>query len=188
MTGHRRAAAALHGLQEEDRQWLLTELPDADRDILNRLLGELTELGFEPGSTASASTTAMLLAPQSNAADLSSADIVRNTTARHMSALLEHEPSSLIAQVLGIETWPWEQAFLQMLSPLRRDRIAVMSEQMRHLGPARKACLLDGLAKRLRTVSTSGATSAANVHAHPGLFSYRQAFSAFLQKVTQWNR
>lgn len=188
MIGHRRAAAALHGLQEEDRQWLLAELPDADRDILKRLLGELTELGFEPGSTATASATLMLPVRQSNVTDLSSADIVRNAAARDMIAVLEHEPSSLIAQVLGLEEWPWKQAYLQMLQPLRRDRIAAMSDQMSHLAPALKACLLDGLAKRLRMISDSGATGASAVRTQPVLHPYRQAFSAFLQKVTRWNR
>lgn len=188
MIGHRRAAAALHGLQEEDRQWLLAELPDADRDILKQLLGELTELGFEPGSTATTSATAMLPVRQRNAITLSSADIVRNAAARDMIALLEHEPSSLIAQVLGLEEWPWKQAYLQMLPPLRRDRIVAMSDQALHLGPALRTCLLDGLAKRLRTISDSGATGASAVRTQPVLHPYRPAFSAFLQKVMRWKQ
>ena len=189
MIGHRRAAAALHALPEEDRQWLLGELPESERKILNQLLGELTELGFDAGCTSQPAVTVMSRVGAGNTAGLSSsADIVRNASARELIVLLEHEPSSLIAQVLRIEEWPWKQAFLQGLPHLRRDRIVAMADQMPPLGSSIRSCLLDGIAKRLGAGGDSGATGVPADRMQSALPPYRQAFSALLKKVTRWIR
>lgn len=185
MIGHRRAAAALHGLQEEDRRWLLGEISEADRDVLNRLLGELAELGFEPGCTAIPDVTSPAQLDGRDARDLSSADTVRRATAHDMVVLLEHEPSSLIAQVLSIEDWPWKQAFLQMLPSLRRDRIASMSSYASTNGTARIARLLEELARRLHVPAAS---ATAVTTSYMRMLPFRQAFTAFLHKVKRWGR
>ena len=189
MIGHRRAAAVLHTLPEEDRQWLLGELPESERNTLNQLLGELKELGFDAGCTAQPVVTFMPRVGAGNTTDFSSAaDIVRNAPVRELIALLEHEPSSLIAQVLRIEEWPWKQAFLQGLPHLRRDRIVAMVDQMPPMGSSMSSCLLDGIAKRLRAVGDSGTTGVSADRMQSTLPSYRQTFSALLKKVTQWIR
>lgn len=46
--GMRRVALALHALAAEDRNWLLQQLPAADRQGLDALLRELQELGLPP--------------------------------------------------------------------------------------------------------------------------------------------
>lgn len=50
----RRAALALHGLCEEDCQWMLASLPDAHRSLLAPLLDELRRLGLPPGTDLAA--------------------------------------------------------------------------------------------------------------------------------------
>lgn len=44
--GRRRAALTLHALSIQDREWLLEQLPAADRSSLRGLLAELRELGI----------------------------------------------------------------------------------------------------------------------------------------------
>jgi hypothetical protein len=46
--GRRHAALMLHSLAEDDRRWVLQQLPGGDRVPLETLLGELLELGIRP--------------------------------------------------------------------------------------------------------------------------------------------
>ena len=46
MIGYRRAAVVLHGMHEDDRQWILSELDSAHRTAVKKFIDELDSLGF----------------------------------------------------------------------------------------------------------------------------------------------
>jgi len=97
--GERHAALALHGMAAADREWMLQQLGDERRAVLEGLLAELRELGVaaEPplpveGAGAEASANASTEAsPRQALAQLPGAALHR---------LLRDEPDGLIADVL----------------------------------------------------------------------------------------
>lgn len=141
MSGHRQAAVALHGLNEADRTLILEQLPRSDQAVLRNHLAELRSLGFESG-------LAHLAAPvQADAGVPPTAhERVQAAGAAAVFAMLEHEPASLVAQVLSLSDWRWRQALLEMYSPVQRDVISAIRPV---LAPARQRFLLEALAERL---------------------------------------
>jgi len=117
----RQAALLLGAMSASDRAWVLAQLPTADRAILDPMLGELDALGIpvdadlldavlekpargaptEPGSPA----------PR-DAADTAA---VLNAAPAALLKLLAHEPAGLIARLLGMRAWPWQQEFMKLL-------------------------------------------------------------------------
>jgi hypothetical protein len=132
MSGHRQAAAALHGLAESDRGLILEQLPASDQATLRGYLAELTALGFE-------GAPAELLAPKAPR-ELASAP------AAAVFSLLEHEPVALVAQVLAAQQWRWRDQLLALYTPARRD--AILAVQVT-AAPLRTRFLLDSLSRRL---------------------------------------
>lgn len=133
MSGHRQAALALHALGSEDRRLVLAELPEADQAALHHYLEELRSLGF----TGDAVKTA--LAPA--ATDLASA------APADVFALLEQEPSLLVAQVLQARAWDWRDAVLAMYRPARRQAILAARPMA---APSRTRFLLESLGTALQ--------------------------------------
>lgn len=117
----RQAALLLGAMSAPDRAWVLAQLPAADRAILDPLLGELDALGIpvdadlldavldkpargaptEPGSPA----------PR----DAVDTAVVLNAAPAVLLKLLAHEPVGLIARLLGMRAWPWQQEFMKLL-------------------------------------------------------------------------
>ena len=185
MIGYRRAAVALHDLREEDRQWLLAELPDEDRGVLQGLLKELSDLGFEPARNAANIPTMQATIAGNVHACAKAGDIVRRANASDMVTLLEHEPSSLIAQILAVGEWPWKQSYLQALPALRRDRIASIS-LVPAQGAARNAFLLDWLAKRLHSCRDMADATPFASCTLPFKLQRLQVVRTILQKAKRW--
>jgi hypothetical protein len=136
MSGHRQAAVALHGLTEEDRALILSDLPADDRLTLQGYLRELDELGFEGGPA--------VVSPA--AAD--GADTLEHAPAAVLATLLAPEPAALIGQFLAIRDWRWRDELLAMLPAPRRMRVRSV---MAHGAPAPARCrfLLAAVARRL---------------------------------------
>jgi len=132
MSGHRQAAAALHGLHELDRSLILEQLAPADQATLRSYLAELSALGFEA-------------APLADIAPRQSAELA-TAPAAVIYSLLEHEPAALVAQVLAVQPWGWRDELLALCTPARR--IAIGAVQVT-VAPARSRFLLESLRSRL---------------------------------------
>ncbi len=159
-SGYRRAALALHGLAQQDRAWILKELPDTDKVVLTQLLDELDELGFSgdaaeavhaDGAASSASVTPNGSQPE--AKSTSRLEQIRRASAEDMFAILENEPGSLTAQILSMESWPWATRFLGLFPEARRVRISAMISHGQEIIPARHAFLLQSMAERLAEIA-----------------------------------
>jgi hypothetical protein len=127
--GPRRAALAMHALPEGDQAWILQQLPLAQRERLRDLVAELRSLGIPanrsfveemlampPGRPASSH------AP-SQEAPLAHADAVARLDAALVARVLKAEPPGVIAHLVDVQRWPWQDALLEQLGPAKRRRV-----------------------------------------------------------------
>ncbi len=144
MSGHRQAAIVLHGLAEMDQRLILDQLPAADQAVLRSQLRELRTLGFEPGLTVIGSPAAV---PPEQHVPMTAQHQLQLARAEAVFAILEHEPASLVAQVLAIANWGWSAGLLELFPPARREVIRAIRPA---LAPARRRFLEEALAEQLR--------------------------------------
>lgn len=140
MSGHRQAAVTLHALGADDRRWIMAALEPRDRIILDALLGELSELGFD-GALMPLPAPAAGPAPAPARAG-GTRTRIRQASAAQMAHVLEPEPVSLVRQVLGIEAWPWHDEFLALQSGPRLALLRAGAGRDDTAGAARHASLL----------------------------------------------
>lgn len=180
----RQAALLLGAMSASDRAWVLARLPTADRAILEPLLGELDALGIpvdadlldavlekpargesaEPGSTV----------PR-DAADTAA---VLNAAPAALLKLLAHEPAGLIARLLGMRAWPWQQEFMKLLPAskaaevrncLERDAISLTDDSPGPaVAPLWQAAMMRCLRFRLEEAEPSAGTIAPQRQTPPG--------------------
>lgn len=155
MSGHRRAAVALHGLAEADRSLILAELPHQDQQVLRDYINELDELGFD---TAGAADLPAQPAPAA-AANEGPSDALQGVSGAAVHAALAGEPASLVAQLLSIEAWRWRGDYLALQTSARRELLHAAAPTGT-LAPARAAFLRGALAERLQRPDIAVATAA----------------------------
>jgi hypothetical protein len=187
MSGYRRAAVALHGVAAEDQSWVLDALAPAEKATLMQLLDELKELGFSEDASNVADIFD-LSRDARHAVPASLTDRVRHASAEQLFAILENEPSSLIAHFLSIAQWPWSEAFLNLFPAIRKERILASISHSLSIAPARTAYLLNSVAGRLsNSIDSSEKAVPAN---HKGGLSglIHAALSPVRRMATAWNR
>jgi hypothetical protein len=162
MAHPRQAALLLHALGEDDRRWLLAQLPEAQRLVLEPLLRELRALGIpadqqllaqlNPGSEA------VLETPSASSSPARDESVVMHASAEHLAPILRGEPPQLIARLLALRSWPWAADLLQLLPDAKardvkarlRDQGFPSGERTRDVGHNRfDAALLALLRRRL---------------------------------------
>lgn len=153
MSGHKRAAAALHSLSELERESMLRELPAADQEILRAHLRELRELGFEaqPGLQLNAEDVRRMTEqePELNL-DAQAKSGLHSASARHLLACLEGEPPVLLARLLQAGPWPWQDEFLSLLDVQNRLQVQRFLHDKQQLpAPHLQAVLCDLVEERL---------------------------------------
>jgi hypothetical protein len=205
----RQAALAVHALAEADRAWLLAQLPAAERGQLVCLLEELRELGIPPqpdlldealrhAKPAPTSHTAALAMPGTMATDIrkqQTAELCRldGPTA---ALLLQHEPPGLIAQLLEVHPWPWREALLDSLNPIKLHRVEATLDGLRRrvqtkAPEALHHALIAGLHRRATEATVlSGHNSAASPAGHSGGPMSRRGlrWGAFLARKLRFSR
>jgi hypothetical protein len=141
-SGYRRAALALRGLASEDQDRLLAELPEIERSALRDLLGELDELGFEPGLPQEAGALVPVADRHSPRYRVATASV------EQIAGTLAGEPPVLVAQLLRMERWPWRDALLAHMPPARRLAVGAAMDTA-SAAPARDRQLLEMLARSI---------------------------------------
>jgi hypothetical protein len=142
----KRCALALHAVASRDREWVLAQLPAAQRTELEQLVRELRELGIPADSRMA--QDALRRRPASKAAPT-------RADASDMADLLEQEPPLLIAHALMLHNTSCE-AVLALLSANKRRQVQQLlgsvgsTPSLAPLPPALSRSLSDELAIRLR--------------------------------------
>lgn len=109
--GERHAALALHGMAAVDREWMLQQLGDERRAVLEGLLVELRELGVaaEPQLLAAGSSGAASGEPAPR-------EVLASLPGELLHRLLRDEPDALIADVLtGLGPFQAQGELLRLL-------------------------------------------------------------------------
>ncbi len=143
MSGHRRTAVLLHGMHEQDRQWMLAELAPKDQATVRAYLEELDALGFSYGPD-------MMAQVNQPTTPLSPLQSLQLAGVQQMLALLQEEPPGLIARLFSLHTWPWQEALLKQLPANKRQRIRGL--MVPAPASALDSFLIDTLAKRLQAL------------------------------------
>lgn len=140
-SGGRRAALAMHALREGDRAWILAQLPTAQRAQLEGLLAELKSLAIPaspalveemlaaaPVEAAKSSPAAPKTQPHTWTSQL---DAIARLDAAQVARLVHDEPAGLIAQLLNVQHWPWQEALLEQLGVVKRRRVEEVLDTLR---------------------------------------------------------
>ncbi len=152
MSGHRRSAVALHGLNANDRQWMLAQLPAADQQILQQYLNELDALGFcyGPELADELKSESQPPAAMPPVRPLLALEQVQQASAQQMRLCLQEEPASLVARLLAQHEWVWQDALLAQMSALARQRVRSLLAETMAPAPMLDEFLLNAVAARLR--------------------------------------
>jgi hypothetical protein len=122
--GHRRAALALHRLHEQDRQWLLGRLPEAERGEVIAMLAELDRMSLR---AETADVEAVLAAKAEADAAPAEDDPWRALDRADAGAVLQalrEEPDQVIAVVCSLRKWRWLTELLDLLGEGRAASVA----------------------------------------------------------------
>ena len=126
--GGRRAALAMHALREADRSWILGQLPPAQREQLEGLLAELKALAI-PASPALVQE--MLAAAPADVKPQARAPAAQvDTWVSQLDAIARLE-AALVARLLNVQHWPWQEALLEQLGVVKRRRIEEVLDTLR---------------------------------------------------------
>lgn len=162
MSGVKRAALVLHGLQAEDRAWLIAQLDEAQREPLKKSLGELAALGVP----RDASLLHAVL-PQETSGDEESASHERlmRASAPMVLAALQGQAVEAIAMLLRVQPWPWREAVVQQWSRDFTKKPGLLEPGFGEPGPSLRKALLDAVAERIGSAPEGGATAVSSTPA-----------------------
>lgn len=126
--GLRRAALALHATESHDRDWLLAQLPEADRGVLDQMLKDLAVLGL-PRDQALVEELLRGDSPPAVAAvaEPSKAEQallrLRDAAPADLASLLEREPTELAAHAITLLPNTERASILPFLSAPKRRQV-----------------------------------------------------------------
>jgi len=124
MSEMKRAALTLHGLTDSDREWVLSQLPDAQSGELRTLVDELRALGFpqdlglEPDPPPAA--------PKATSAPASTPPVVgklEQVTPKALYRVLQDESPVLVSTLLEYRGWRWSRGLLRRFKRAQRRLI-----------------------------------------------------------------
>ena len=133
MNESRRAALSLHGLDDEDRAWVLSRLTESQRAELAALVRELDELGFprHAGAVHGQSVALPSASPETVSARSTLEDRFEAVSPQQLAAGLADESPAVIAWLLARRQWRWTRKFRRRLDRERRRAVAARLEQPR---------------------------------------------------------
>jgi hypothetical protein len=192
MSGHRRAAVALHASNAKDRQWILSELPESDQVTLRGYLEELDTLGFSYGHDLNGDFQ-LVGAPLPESAESivtgTSVEQLQQASAAKMAVCFQDEPNSLIVRIMRVQVWPWQDALMALLPIARRQHIQSLMADASLTDTMPPAAMLNeflmnALAARLHCIAV--------VPTEPRMFATgvrkRRRRPPFVTWILSWNR
>lgn len=118
----RRAAVVLHGLSDQDREWILGRLPQGQQDELRELVQELAALGVPPAAMVDVEVVVPHPDPQRLDSDEEFLAQLSDLEVRRLAHSIAFLPAPVIASCLQIRRWPWRTTVLESLpDALARD-------------------------------------------------------------------
>jgi hypothetical protein len=150
MQNYRQAALCLHGLGPDDRQWLLSRLPDRHRAALHALLEELELLGI-PGDQYP-SEYARIAAPAGGEPGDAVLEI-ESASPEQIWSVLESEPDAIIRALLAARDWSWKSGIIARC----RKGFRTITPPDRMLSGKVYAAMTKAIASRLRRLQPQAA-------------------------------
>lgn len=137
-TGLRRAALALHATESHDRDWLLAQLPEADRGALDQMLTDLAALGLpRDRALVEELLRSDSLPPVVDVAGPSEAEQallrLREAAPADLASVLEREPAELAAHAITLLPISGRAVILACLSAPKRRQVQDLLDR-RHAG------------------------------------------------------
>jgi hypothetical protein len=156
----RKAALLLHSVPTEDRDWLLSQLAPAQRQVVLALLGELAELGIpaEPQLLDEVVGRIEPMAAETQAPEIA---VLQQADPVAVGDWLKREPAGLVARVLRLHDWPWAPEVLRQMGELRRRDVQAALAGVPARAPLRTRGDAQLLALLARRVAQSRRTPAA---------------------------
>lgn len=152
--GTRKSALLLHALAHADREWIMTQLPEAERATLVALLAELESLGI-PADRALVDEVVNTVREPEEATPSRDAALVREiavTDSSRLAALLRDEPALVLAHLLRIADWPWRAELRKHLGEAKWLEAEAALKTLRK-APALRAQVLESVARHLQADS-----------------------------------
>lgn len=161
MNGLRKAALYLHGLDEEDRCWLLDALDDDERERMQASLAELDEMGVPSGNAwlpELAEAYTMEVNEEESTQHNTKIEAIEKADLSRIMRIFEHEPDSIVALLLKHRVWSWRQAYVGKQYLQKREHLLrALETPAPSLKPKVEAALLTALATQLnKAESPSG--------------------------------
>jgi flagellar motor switch protein FliG len=132
MKGVRKAALYLHGLNSDDRNWLLDALSEEERKSINPALSELKQMDIPKGE-AWLSEIDNVHPQEDNNLDIENTEIEFNTIDRSditkISHILTREPNEIVVLLLKLRLWSWRQSYINNLYLKKQKRIVKALEE-----------------------------------------------------------
>ncbi|MGY1490774.1 hypothetical protein ACW4YW_15315 [Methylobacillus pratensis] len=175
MDASRRLVLKLHTLHEEDRAWLLGQLPQEERIELQALLNELSELGIqlEPEDIEQIYSQPVAKTQAELEADAADIQVINRATLSQIDIVFDGEPAVLMHHLLAMYPWTWKGDWQE------RRREMGLSPDTKAVQPTQavQRALLKAVAEQLRSQEL--------LFEQPSLVSTQQSLQA---NGSEWKR
>lgn len=154
---HKLAALRLSGLNEQDRDWILSRLPVTDQEKILGLLNEADKFGIDnpdeyvekiistKGKSSTTKSNNKLLTQEESPR----CKIINMANGSDVMKILDAVPCEIIAAMLSEREWKWEQDYLLSRGYEKMQQLQAMKIQKSKLGDRAKAVLIECIAAEL---------------------------------------
>lgn len=191
----KRTALYLHGLERQDREWILQQLPLAQSRLLQRFLDELSDLGLPKESFSFSDVkkdvktsnplhqhvpTSIRRFENVDQQDmLALTKYIDETPLSVLHEVFSEESLELISMVLRIRTWSWHVEFVEQFDTSRRFQLREVLQRDRsrssdHWTSKFQLTMLDALAVKIHASESTSLQNSIGVRKEAlakGIFS-----------------
>lgn len=160
----RKTALCLYSMHRADRDWVLEHLPFEQQKRLQAMLDELKTIGVPNEPALFPMLELNKRKPVSDPGHSETINFIDNASWQRVSAVLDGEPYSVYAFIVGCRQWAWQPALLTSLKPRERERLLKEAKRVKSKVTSRFAnTLLEEFQKRL-LLNQAGRTNGHDGH------------------------